>query len=124
MIILVSRRKSLSGNWKTNIGQSLLEEIPVSGHHKLWIDEVRAFECFKEVKTQLTFLYSVLQVSKLFGGLGICSLEAVVAKDDKEYIIEVNDCATSLLGESQEDDRKNIADLVLKTMEVRKCLDI
>ena len=45
MIILVSRRKSLSGNWKTNIGQSLLEEIPVSGHHKLWIDEVRAFEC-------------------------------------------------------------------------------
>ena len=56
MIILVSRRKSLSGNWKTNIGQSLLEEIPVSGHHKLWIDEVRAFECFKEVKTQLTIL--------------------------------------------------------------------
>ena len=64
-------------------------------------------------------MYSILQVSKLFGGLGICSLEAVVAKDDKEYIIEVNDCATSLLGESQEDDRKNIADLVLKTMEVR-----
>ena len=31
----------------------------------------------------------------------------------------MNDCATSLLGESQEDDRKNIADLVLKTMEVR-----
>ena len=68
-------------------------------------------------------MYSILQVSKLFGGLGICSLEAVVAKDDKEYIIEVNDCATSLLGESQEDDRKNIADLVLKTMEVRKYLD-
>ena len=34
------RRKSLSGNWKTNIGQSLLEEVPVSGHHKQWIDEV------------------------------------------------------------------------------------
>ena len=54
----------------------------------------------------------------MFGGLGICSLEAVVAKDDKEYIIEVNDCATTLLGESQEDDRKHIAELVLKTMEV------
>ena len=54
----------------------------------------------------------------LFGGLGICSLEAVVAKDDKEYIIEINDSATCLLGESQEDDRKNIAELVLKTMEV------
>ena len=46
----------------------------------------------------------------MFGGLGICSLEAVVAKDDKEYIIEANDCATTLLGESQEDDRKNIAE--------------
>jgi len=89
------KRKSLSGNWKTNIGQSLLEEVPVSGHHKLWIDEV----------------------SSLFGGLGICSLEAVVAKDDKEYIIEINDSATSLLGESQEDDRKNIAELVLTTMQ-------
>lgn len=54
----------------------------------------------------------------MFGGLGICSLEAVVAKDDKEYIIEVNDCATTLLGESQEDDRKHIAELVLNTMEV------
>ena len=54
----------------------------------------------------------------MFGGLDICSLEAVVAKDDKEYIIEVNDCATTLLGESQEDDRKHIAELVLKTMEV------
>ena len=51
MIILVSRRKSLSGNWKTNIGQSLLEEIPVSGHHKLWIDEVRVFEGFIEAET-------------------------------------------------------------------------
>ena len=54
----------------------------------------------------------------MFGGLDICSLEAVVAKDDKEYIIEANDCATTLLGESQEDDRKNIAELVLKSMEV------
>ena len=59
-------------------------------------------------------------MSELFGGLGICSLEAVVGKDGKEYIIEVNDCATTLLGESQEDDRKNIADLVISQMEVRK----
>ena len=41
--VLLCRRKSLSGNWKTNIGQSLLEEIPVSGHHKQWIDEVISF---------------------------------------------------------------------------------
>ena len=38
------RRKSLSGNWKTNLGQSLLEEIPVSSSHKQWIDEVNKTE--------------------------------------------------------------------------------
>ena len=54
----------------------------------------------------------------MFGGLGICSLEAVVGKDGKEQIIEVNDSATALLGESQEEDRRNIADLVLQQMEV------
>ena len=45
-------------------------------------------------------------------------MEAVVARDGKEFIIEVNDCATTLMGESQEEDRKNIAELVLKEMEV------
>ena len=57
-------------------------------------------------------------MSEIFGGLGICSLEAVVGKDGKEFIIEVNDCATALLGESQEEDRRNIAELVLQQMEV------
>ena len=63
-------------------------------------------------------LKMLLQVSELFGGMGICSLEAVVGKDGKEYIIEINDCATTLLGESQEEDRKNIAELVITQMEV------
>ena len=58
------------------------------------------------------------QISKLFGGLSICSLEAVVGRDGKEYLIEVNDSATTLMGESQEEYRKNIAELVLKEMEV------
>jgi len=91
-------RKSLTGNWKTNVGQSILEEVPVQEKHKAWID----------------------QVSLMFGGLAICSLEAVVAKDGQEYIIEVNDCAMGLLGESQEEDRKNIAEVVIKEME-SKC---
>eukprot|EP00090_Calanus_glacialis_P019464 TRINITY_DN2990_c0_g1_i6.p1 TRINITY_DN2990_c0_g1~~TRINITY_DN2990_c0_g1_i6.p1 ORF type:complete len:294 (+),score=91.46 TRINITY_DN2990_c0_g1_i6:755-1636(+) len=89
------RRKSLSGNWKTNLEQSVLEEVPVQDKYKKWID----------------------QVSSMFGGLALCSLEAVVAKDGTEYIIEVNDCAMGLLGDRQEDDKMMIAEMVLREME-------
>ncbi|XP_040570480.1 synapsin isoform X1 [Lepeophtheirus salmonis] len=92
-------RKSLGGNWKTNVGQSILEETPILDKHKTWIDAV----------------------SEMFNGLAVCSLEAVVGKDGKEHIIEINDSATLLMGESQEEDRRNIADLVFKSME-EKCL--
>jgi len=91
------RRKSVSGNWKTNLEQSVLEEVPVDEKYKQWID----------------------QVSSMFGGLALCSLEAVVGKDGKEYIIEVNDCAMGLLGDSQEEDKRKIAEMVIKEMEVK-----
>ena len=85
----------MTGNWKTNVGQSILEEVAVQERHKNWIDAV----------------------SSMFGGLAICSLEALVAKDGREVIIEVNDCAMGLLGESQEEDRRHIAEVVLEEME-------
>ena len=85
----------MTGNWKTNVGQSILEEVAVQERHKNWIDAV----------------------SSIFGGLAICSLEALVAKDGREVIIEVNDCAMGLLGESQEEDRRHIAEVVLEEME-------
>jgi len=91
------RRKSLSGNWKTNLEQSVLEEVPVEDRYKQWIDKV----------------------SSMFEGLAICSLEAVVGKDGKEHIIEVNDCALTLLGERQRDDMEIIAELVTKEMELK-----
>ena len=91
---IFSRRKSLTGNWKTNVGQSILEEVDIQERHKVWIDAV----------------------SEMFGGLAICSLEALVAKDGREFIIEVNDCAMGLLGESQEEDRKKIAEVVMEKM--------
>ena len=55
----------------------------------------------------------------MFGGLDICSLEAVVTKEGEEVIIEVNDCAVGMMGESQEEDRRHIAELVLERMEAR-----
>lgn len=55
-------------------------------------------------------------VAMCFGGLDICALEVIVGKDGREYIIEVNDSALSLMGESQEEDRRHIAELVLSRM--------
>nr|CAI5863060.1 unnamed protein product [Callosobruchus analis] len=88
-------RKSISGCWKTNTGSAMLEQISMPERYKMWIDEV----------------------SDLFGGLDICALEVVVGKDGREYIIEVNDSALTLLGDSQEEDRRQIADLVASRMQ-------
>lgn len=73
-----------------------MESAPVSDRHKLWIDEV----------------------SELFGGLDICALEIVVGKDGREHIIELNDSALTLMGDTQDEDRRLIADLVVQRMQV------
>ncbi|CAH1114113.1 unnamed protein product [Psylliodes chrysocephalus] len=88
-------RKSISGCWKTNTGSAILEQISMPERYKNWIDEV----------------------SDLFGGLDICALEVVVGKDGSEYIIEVNDSALTLLGDTQEEDRRHIAELVTSRMQ-------
>ncbi|KAK5644941.1 hypothetical protein RI129_006241 [Pyrocoelia pectoralis] len=88
-------RKSISGCWKTNTGSAMLEQIQMPERYRVWVDEV----------------------SDLFGGLDICALEVVVSKDGKEFIIEVNDSALTLLGDSQEEDRRHIADLVVSRMQ-------
>lgn len=75
----------------------MLEQLTMTERYKLWVDEV----------------------AELFGGLEICALEIIVGKDGKEYIIEVNDSALTLMGDSQEEDRRHIAELVTHHMQVR-----
>ena len=57
-------------------------------------------------------------VSAQFGGLDLCALEVLVARDGREIIMELNDCALPLLGDSQEEDRRLISELVLHRMNV------
>ncbi|UJR35366.1 hypothetical protein I4U23_028123 [Adineta vaga] len=89
-------RKSLTGNWKANTGSAMLEQIEMTDKYRLWIDEI----------------------SQLFGGLDICAVEIVQSKDGKEYIVQINDCCMQLLGETQDEDRRCIAELVMHKMQI------
>lgn len=55
----------------------------------------------------------------MFGGMEVCGLSIAVAKDGREFILGASDSTLQLMGDTQEDDRRQIADIVVSRMQVR-----
>lgn len=85
----------MSGNWKSNMGSAVLEQCQITDQQRKWLDEV----------------------SLMFGGLDVLTIEIVQTKDDQQYIYEVTGSQMTLMGETQEEDRRLIADLVVAKMQ-------
>eukprot|EP00947_MAST-08B_sp_MAST-8B-sp1_P000919 g919.t1 len=91
------KRISLSGAWKTNTGSAHLEQIEVTDKYRRWADEA----------------------SKIFGGLDICTVDAIHdAATGKELILEVNGTSSGLAPDDAitAEDNGHIRDLVLAKM--------
>lgn len=58
----------------------------------------------------------------MFGGMEVCGLSIAVAKDGREFILGASDSTLQLMGDTQEDDRRQIADIVVSRMQVHNFL--
>lgn len=99
----VFKRTSMSGNWKTNTGCSIVEELALTEdnqRYKLWADEA----------------------SRLFGGLDICTVDVIVETESgKEWILEVNGTSSGLCPEQADHDNEIIRGIVLQKMNLELC---
>lgn len=94
------RRQDISGEWKTNTGTALMEQIEVADHYKLWADEA----------------------AHMFGGLEILAVDAIVEEaSGKEYVVEVNGTSIGLHPDFASEDNEHIRDLVLDQMNSELC---
>jgi len=94
------RRVGISGDWKTNTGTSIMEEIECSARWQMWADSA----------------------SDMFGGLDICTVDAIIEDGTgKEYILEVNGTSSGFHPEKAEEDNQYVADLLLQKMNEALC---
>ena len=130
--VRVYKRISISGNWKTNTGSSYVEEVEVT-------DKYRKFDFFSFLFFSFlffsfpflflffSFLFFFLsppppprwaeEAGKFFGGLDICTVDAIHTEEGEEYILEVNGTSSGLLPEMSAEDNGYIRDVTLRRME-------
>jgi len=94
------RRQSVSGEWKTNTGCSVNEEVEVQERWRRWIDAA----------------------AEMFGGLDILTVDAIIEEGTgKEYILEVNGTSSGLHPDRAAEDNGHIRDLCLERMNAMLC---
>jgi len=93
------KRVGVSGEWKSNTGTALIEEVAPSDAQRSW----------------------AAHASRVFGGgeLEIVTVDTIVdAGTGKEWILEVNGTSSGLCPETEAEDNREIRDLVLARMSV------
>eukprot|EP01064_Diplonema_japonicum_P035050 TRINITY_DN745_c0_g3_i1.p1 TRINITY_DN745_c0_g3~~TRINITY_DN745_c0_g3_i1.p1 ORF type:complete len:334 (+),score=123.32 TRINITY_DN745_c0_g3_i1:58-1059(+) len=88
-------RRDVSGEWKTNTGTSLCEQIEVTPVFRQWVEWVRPF----------------------FGGPSIFTIDAIEKPDGSHVILEVNDTSSGLFPDTAQEDNILIRGLVTRKME-------
>jgi len=88
------KRVSVSGEWKTNTGTSMVTPLELKPEYKMWADKA----------------------SGLFGGLDILTVDAIHGYDGKEYILEVNGSSSGFMPDTADADNGHVRELVLNRM--------
>ncbi|OHS93951.1 synapsin IIa [Tritrichomonas foetus] len=88
----IRMHKRYSQNWKVNFGMPcIMEDMDIQPQHKRWVDLIR----------------------KEYPDLEIFAIDAIVDKDGKEYILEVNGSPIGLMPEHEKEELEKMRDLIL-----------
>eukprot|EP00440_Ansanella_granifera_P071887 gb/GFBE01078012.1/.p1 GENE.gb/GFBE01078012.1/~~gb/GFBE01078012.1/.p1 ORF type:complete len:349 (+),score=79.94 gb/GFBE01078012.1/:1-1047(+) len=94
------KRVGISGEWKTNTGTSIMDEVECTERYKKWADAA----------------------AEMFGGLDILTVDAIVEEETgSELILEVNGTSSGLHPDKAEEDNTFIKELLLQKMNAALC---
>lgn len=97
------RRVGVSGEWKTNTGTAVMEEVACEERWRRWATEA----------------------ASIFGGLDILTVDAIVEEGSGvEHIIEVNGTSSGLHPDCADEDNAHLRELVLERMNAALCASV